>query len=84
MSSDDAMDTNAPEIALRSPSPVAERMRQYRQRRRRGLCCVRLQVAPAELDGLVAKGYLAAGDRQDVKAIALAIYDLFSDWLGNA
>jgi len=59
-------------------------MRSYRRRRSRGLRCVQLQVGRVELDGLIAKGYLAPGDRQDVDAIALAIDDLIFDWLSRA
>jgi len=77
------MSTEAVGIPIRSPTPIAERMRSYRRRRRRGLRCVRLQVGRGELDGLVAKGYLAPGDRQDVEAIAVAIDDLIFDWLGG-
>jgi hypothetical protein len=66
---------------IRSSSPTAERMRIYRKRRRRGLRCVRLQVGQAELDELVAKGYLAAADRAHVEAIESAIDDFMFDWL---
>ena len=48
-----------------SDSPTAKRMRLYRRHRRRGYRCVPLKVGRAEIDGLVAKGYLAEGDRED-------------------
>jgi hypothetical protein len=37
---------------------AAERMHAYRRRRRRGFRCVEVQIGLAELDGVVAKGYL--------------------------
>jgi hypothetical protein len=59
-------------------------MRLYRRYRRLGLRCVPLKVGRAEIDGLVAKGYLAAGDREDLEAIASAIDNLMSEWLSSA
>jgi len=44
---------------------VADRVRSYRRRRRRGLRCIQVQVGRAELDGLVADGYLLPGNRED-------------------
>ena len=40
-------------------------MRNYRRRRGRGLRCIQVQVGPAELDALVAEGYLLPGNRED-------------------
>ena len=60
---------------------VAARMRLYRQRRSRELRCVRVPIAPAEIDGLVAKGYLSPGKRNDREAISLAISDCLVDAL---
>jgi hypothetical protein len=56
-------------------------MRAYRRRRRRGFRCVEVQVGPAEVNGLVAKGYLPSDKRQDLHAIQLAVNDLIFDWL---
>jgi hypothetical protein len=58
-------------------------MRLYRRHRRRGLRCVPLKVGRAEIDGLVAKGYLVAGNREDLEAIASAIDDLMFEWLSS-
>jgi hypothetical protein len=60
---------------------AAERMRAYRRRRRRGFRCVEVQVGRAELDGLVATGYLPPDKSQDRHAIKLAVNDLIFDWL---
>jgi hypothetical protein len=48
---------------------AAERMRAYRRRRRRGLRCFEVELGRAELDGLVAKGYLKDGQRNDIHAV---------------
>jgi hypothetical protein len=54
---------------------AADRVRSYRHRRRRGLRCIRVQVGRAELDGLVAEGYVLRGDGDNIARIALAIND---------
>jgi hypothetical protein len=63
------------------PKSVAERMRAYRRRCRHGFRCYEVQLGRAELNGLVAKGYLPSDKRDDRKAIELAIDDLLYDWL---
>jgi hypothetical protein len=40
-----------------------------------------VELGRAELDGLVAKGYLPTDKRGDRQAIELAINDLLFDWL---
>jgi hypothetical protein len=51
---------------------VAAEQADYRHRRRRGLRCIQVQVGPAELNRLVAEGYLLPGNREDTYAIGLA------------
>jgi len=58
---------------------AAARMRAYRRRRRHGLRCVEVEVGRAELDGLIAKGYLSPDKRNDLHEIKLAIGDLLFD-----
>ncbi len=41
-----------------SPSPAAERMRRYRERRRQGLHCLMIEMPEAEIDALVGLGLL--------------------------
>jgi hypothetical protein len=65
------------------PKSVAARMRAYRRRRRRGHRCYQVQLGRAELNGLVAKGYLSSDKRDNREAIELAIDDLLFDWLGK-
>ena len=56
-------------------------MRAFRHRRRRGVRCVRVQVGRAEVDGLVAKGYLPPGDRENTEALEFAASSFISDAL---
>jgi hypothetical protein len=56
-------------------------MRAYRRRRRQGFHCVEVQVGRAELDGLVANGYLPSDKVHDSRAIQVAVNDLLFDWL---
>jgi hypothetical protein len=51
----------------------------YRLRKRQNDRYVRVLVGSPELDGLVAKGYLAPDARNDVEAIEVAISDLMFD-----
>ncbi len=55
---------------------VARRMRIDRRRRRLGYQCVLVELGPAELDRLVARGHVLPGDRHDPNAIAYGITTL--------
>ena len=54
----------------------AERMRLTRQRRREGLRVVPLAIRDDEVAVLVARGFLAAAERDKAVAIALAMGEL--------
>ena len=56
-----------------SSAPVAERMRRYRKRRRRGMRCLRIQIHVSEIDALIRKKYLDQQSRDDLKAVEYAI-----------
>ena len=77
------MDDQAPGAPLRAPSAGAERMRQYRERQRKGMRCVRIQLDATEVDVLVRRGYLEAKDRDNGKAVqtaaAIFVGDSFFD-----
>jgi hypothetical protein len=78
------MNTEDPSDGLPSkagPKSVAERMRDYRRRRSRGLRCYEVKLGRAELDDLVTKGYLSPEKRNDRHAIELAIDDFLFDFL---
>ena len=68
------MGTAPPAIA--GKRSVAQRVRAYRHRRRLKLRSAWVRIAPSEIDALVAKGFLDAPDRDDSKAIGLAIEEL--------
>jgi hypothetical protein len=65
----------------KTPKSGAARMRAYRRRRRRGFRCVVVQIGPAEVNGLIANGYLPPDKQRDIHAIQLAVNDLLFDWL---
>ena len=55
-------------------SSAAERMRLYRERRRRGLSCIKVQLRRSEVDALIACGLLEPADRQDRGVLAAALH----------
>ena len=54
-------------------SPGAMKQRRYRERRKRGLCVVPLEVSEAEIDDLVRSGLLDPLDACDPEKLAEAI-----------
>ena len=52
------------------PSLAAERMRRHRQRQRKGLRCLRIELHEMEIDELIRKGLLKWETRNDRSAIA--------------
>jgi len=77
------MNTEATGVPVRLLSPAAKRMREYRRRRRRGMRSVTVRVDEADLEALVAKGYLAPSDRAEANAIQQAADAFISDALGD-
>jgi hypothetical protein len=75
------MNIKAAELSVRSPSTAAERMRSYRQRQRRQWRSVRIEMAAAEIDALVKRGYLDPKNRDDLAAIGEAATAFISDAL---
>jgi hypothetical protein len=55
-------------------SASAERMRRFRERRRRGLFCVKVQLRRSEVDALIASGFLEQTERQDRTELATALH----------
>ena len=49
------------------PSLAAERMRRHRQRQRKGLRCLRIELHEMEIDGAICKGLLRSETRNDQK-----------------
>jgi hypothetical protein len=60
-----------------SISPSAERMRRHRQRQRKGLRCLRIELHEMEIETLIRKGLLRGEMRNDRSAIVRALYDFF-------
>ena len=69
-----------------SPSlaPAAKRMRLFRRRRRLQRMLVKLEIDPAEVKKLVARGYLNPAELHDLQAITDAANAFFSDALVTA
>ena len=67
----------------RSPPTTAERMREYRRRRRNGVLSVRVRVARVLIDALIKRRYLKPEDRDDRNEIAIAVGDLIAEILQN-
>jgi hypothetical protein len=57
-----------------SPTLGAERMRRHRERRRRGLSCIKVELRPSEVDGLIACELLEPTAREDRGALAEALH----------
>jgi hypothetical protein len=65
----------------RSPSTGAERMREFRRRRRYGVLSIRMNLATAYIDTLIERRYLKPEDRNDLEEIAIAVGDVIADTL---
>jgi hypothetical protein len=59
-----------------SSTPVAERMRLYRKRRRQGLQYVRIPLYLTEIDDLIRIGLLKENRRHDPEAVQTAVIGL--------
>jgi hypothetical protein len=70
------MTENAP------PSPAAVRMRLYRDRRRKNLRCVTIELRETEIDTLIRKGLLKSETRNDPTALSEALYAVLDGTLG--
>ena len=55
-------------------SAGARRMRWYRERRRRGITCIKVQMRRSEVEALIACGLLQPAQRQDRNALAAALH----------
>jgi hypothetical protein len=73
-------------MRLRRPSvnPAAERMRLHRERRRRGLRCVTIELRETEIEALVRMGLLRVEARENYRAVCDALYEHFDRTLGLA
>jgi hypothetical protein len=65
----------------RSPSTGAERMREYRRRRRYGVLSIRICLATMYIGTLIERRYLKPEHRSDPEEIAIAVGDFIADTL---
>ena len=68
------MMTNPPTAAAANHSPAAERMRLHRERRRKGLRCLTIELRETEIDALARNGFLETDARNDEDALRDALY----------
>jgi hypothetical protein len=61
---------------------AAQRMRLHRDRRRRGLRCLMIELRETDVDALIRGGLLAQETRNDRNAVLKALYGLFTRTLG--
>jgi hypothetical protein len=59
------------------PSSGALRQQIYRQRKKRGLQCIQVEIRQSEIQTLVNRGLLAATDVSSAEAIRMALYTHF-------
>ena len=64
-----------------APSPGALRMARHRNRRRKGLKCITIELRETEIDVLIRRGRLAGDSRGDLAAVRRALYGFLDDHL---
>jgi hypothetical protein len=62
-------------------SPGAHRMARHRDRRRKGLKCVTIELRETEIDVLIRRERLAGDSRSDLAAVRKALYGFLDDHL---
>jgi hypothetical protein len=58
----------------RSPSAAALRMRRHRERRRRAMRCITIELRETEVTALIRKGLLRDDARNNLQAVKKAFY----------
>jgi hypothetical protein len=61
---------------------IANRVRRHRERRRRGLRCLTIEIRDREIDALVRQGLLDSEKRGDTRAIRAAFHQYLDRTLG--
>ena len=77
MSHDAELTVTPSTTAPTTRSAAAERMRLHRERRRKGLRCLTIELRETEIEALVGMKLLRAEMRNDSNAITKALYDFF-------
>jgi hypothetical protein len=57
-------------------------MRRSRERLRRGLRLLTIELHRSEVEGLIRHGWVARADRDDPVALRKGLYAFLHDWLG--
>ncbi|HKA34777.1 MAG TPA: hypothetical protein VKH64_16305 [Candidatus Binatia bacterium] len=78
----DAEVTATPSTTEPARSAAAERMRLHRERRRKGLRCLTIELRETEIDALARLRLLEKETRNDANAIIEALYAHFDETLG--
>ena len=66
-----------------APSAAAQRMRLFRERKRKGLRCLTIELHETEIDALVRMGLLRTEMRNDPIAVSNAVYAHLDQTLGS-
>ena len=69
-----AMTDAKPTVAPATRSAAAERMRRHRERRRKGLRCLMIQLHETEVDALIRSGLLNPEMRNNPRVVRKALY----------
>ncbi len=64
-----------------APSAGARRMALHRNRRRKGLRCITIEIFEIEINALIRRGLLAPNSRTDITAIRKALHVWLDDVL---
>ena len=73
--------TDATPTEVEGLTPAALRMRLYRDRRRKRLRCLTIELRETEIDTLVQRGLLSREMRNDLTAIRAAFYGFLDETL---
>jgi hypothetical protein len=65
-----------------APSAAAERIRLHRERRRKGLRCLIVDLRETEIDALIQRGLLKPDTRNNRRAVSQALYAFLDRTLG--
>ena len=72
-----------PTVAPAARSAAAERMRLHRERRRKGLRCLLIELRKTEIDVLIRMGLLKPDTRNNRSAVSQALYVFLDRTLGT-
>jgi hypothetical protein len=72
----------SPSIEPVARSPAAERMRRHRERRRKNLRCLTIELREREIEALIKKGLLKPEMRNDTYEVQMALYAFLEVTLG--